>query len=508
MPNYTTTTTITTDRGDTLTASKTGNYNEVINVRTEVTNVDAFLQIVTGAVLATSANTLREVKSLIIRNAGAVGAEVLIQGRDWTVNSGTDVMGSAHYDSHLLAAGDYVYIPNQRFIGLSHQLAGGNAYTLDNQVPDANMYVASGALTTEGFADDDDTTITFDDGSGGAAGDMFKANDLIRLDDEICRIVSLTSTVFTVDRGVHGSTKADHTNNTAIRFAFFNDYADFDKYSVAQSDSSGKFKCMNFFGYGRTATGAAAGIVSGSVSGKFYQAGYQEWGLSGITPSTKTGLVASTAYKIDIQVDGGTMFQDLTVTTDSSNGNFGGRSGLIQKIQDALDVQYYTAGNLYEKRVYIAIVNGDVRVTSGQHLSTSAIALTDTGDALSLFDAAAVGRIPAAANLEAPIAARLPDDEIIDRVSGASVPNVGALFYDDGHGNISGACTGTINYETGAISLQGCPPNAQFVVSANYGSAHGGGNKYESDTANSLTKIGARSCNSKINTIIEIIGLR
>ena len=507
MPNFTTTTSITTDRGDTLTASKSGSYNEVINVRTEVDNSDSFLQLLAGA-SSVSANSLRDVKSLIIRNAGSVGAEVLIQGRDWTVSSGTDVMGSAHYDSHLLAAGDYIYIPNQRFLGLSAQLAGANAYTLDNQVPDSNMYVASGALTTEGFADDDDTTITFDDGAGGAAGDMFKANDLIRLDNEICRIVSLTSTIFTVDRGVHGSTKADHTNNTAIRLPFFNAHADFDKFSVSQSDSSGKFKCMNFFGYGRTATGAAAGIVSGSVSGKFYQAGYQEWGLSGITPSTKTGLVASTAYKIDIQVDGGTMFQDLTVTTDSSNGNFGGRSGLIQKIQDALDVQYYTAGNLYEKRVYIAIVNGDVRVTSGQHLSTSAIALTDTGDALSLFDAAAVGRIPAAANLEAPIAARLPDDEIIDRVSGASVPNVGALFYDDGHGNISGACTGTINYETGAISLQGCPPNAQFVVSANYGSAHGGGNKYESDTANSLTKIGARSCNSKINTIIEIIGLR
>ena len=35
-----------------------------------------------------------------------------------------------------------------------------------------------------------------------------------------------------------------------------------------------------------------------------------------------------------------------------------------------------------------------------------------------------------------------------------------------------------------------------------------GGNKYESTDANSLTKIGARSCNSKINTTIEIIGLR
>ena len=199
---------------------------------------------------------------------------------------------------------------------------------------------------------------------------------------------------------------------------------------------------------------------------------------------------------------------NVTVTTDSSNGNFGGTNGLINKIQAALDTQYYTAGNLYEKRVYIAIVNGDVRVTSGQHLSTSAIALTDTGDSLSLFDASAVGRIPAAGDLEDPVAARLPQDTILDRKSGISKPNTGAFFYDDGHGNIRGACSGTINYETGALDLQGCPPNAQFVVDANYGSAHSGGNNFTDSFSNCLSSVGARSCNSKLNATVEVIGLK
>lgn len=59
-------------------------------------------------------------------------------------------------------------------------------------------------------------------------------------------------------------------------------------------------------------------------------AGYQELGLSGITASTKTGLVASTVYYFKIAVDGGTALE-LSITTDGSNGNFGGRNGLIQK---------------------------------------------------------------------------------------------------------------------------------------------------------------------------------
>ena len=44
----------------------------------------------------------------------------------------------------------------------------------------------------------------------------------------------------------------------------------------------------------------------------------------------------------------------------------------------------------------------------------------------------------------------------------------------------------------------------QFVVDANYGSAHSGGNKYGTADCNSLTKIGARSCSSKINTTIGV----
>ena len=405
-----------------------------------------------------------------IKNTGGTPAFAILAYRLWTTEGlmSTESDGATntgvYHVHHLLKPGQSMFIPDcPAIISDAEVTQFDGTATVENLAPDSNEYTDSTAKTTEGFADDDDTTITFDDASGGSAGPMFRVNDLIRLDNEICRIISLTDTVFTVERAVHGTAKADHTNNTAIRFPFFNAYHDFDKYSVAQTDTSGRFKCFNFFGQGRTFTGIQ-GITPGSVAIKFYEAGYQSLGLSGITASTNSGLTAGETLKLDITVDGGTLFQDLTFAVDSSNTNFGGTNGVISKIQDALDTQYYTAGNLFEKRVYVGIVDGDIRFTSGQRLSTSAILLADTGDSDTLIDAAANGRIPASGNIPSAVAARLPDDVTYDKVTYIQTPNTGVFAYDDGMGKLFGMCSGTINYETGAIDMIGCPVNAEFVV--------------------------------------------
>jgi len=201
---------------------------------------------------------------------------------------------------------------------------------------------------------------------------------------EILRVQSITDGANMVcERGLYGTDAGDYdeTNWSAghaigqpVYLPFFNAYHDVDKFSVAQTDRMGRFECTNFFGAGRASSGAS-GLVPGTLAIKFHQSGYQELGLSGITPSTATGISASSQLKLDITVDGGTMFQDLTFTTDSDNGTFGGTNGLIAKIQEALDTQFYTAGNLFEKKVTVEIVGGDIRFTSGSHLSSSAISL-------------------------------------------------------------------------------------------------------------------------------------
>ena len=512
MPNYSATTTIQAG-GETLTASKQGSYNEVIKLTQVVNNNTTFITLASGS--ATKGNaTLSDCKAMIIKNNGISGAE--IQVSTYSISNATpDAVGASSYDVHLLGAGDYIFLPNWRKFSINANASGGDAYTLSNQVPHSDMYVAvnnaaaGDAQLTAEAVDNSETDIDVDEGA------YFFVGDLIRIEDEIMEVTGISSNTLTVIRGVYGSTVGDYSDDKPIRYPFFNAYHNFTAatggYDTVQTDTNGKFKCMNFFGYGRNTDGSGGrqsmGIVGGSISGKFYKAGYQSLGLSGITSSTHSGLTASTAYKIDITVDGGDLFQDLTFTTDSSNLNFGGSSGIISLIQSALNTQYYTAGNLFQKRVTVAIVDGDIRFTSGSNLSTSAILLADTGDSDTFIDAAANGRIPPAAKLGDPVAAALPQDTVLDNKTGIEVPNVAEMFYDDGHGNIKGVCSGRVNYETGALDLNGCPAEANFVVSANYGSGHSGGNKFSSDDANSIVEISARSTNSKLNTSVEIIGL-
>ena len=75
---------------------------------------------------------------------------------------------------------------------------------------------------------------------------------------------------------------------------------------------------------------------------------------------------------------------------------------------------------------------------------------------------------------------------------------------DDGFGNLvgGGLGTGRIDYDSGAITLTNCPPDADFVVTGISGGALAcGGNTSE----NVVTAIRARSTNSKRNARIQIL---
>ena len=85
--------------------------------------------------------------------------------------------------------------------------------------------------------------------------------------------------------------------------------------------------------------------------------------------------------------------------------------------------------------------------------------------------------------------------------------NDSAFIFDDGNGNLIGAGTGTINYETGAVDFTG-PANAEFVISATYLSAHSGGTNISTTNGkNHLTSVGARSTNQKLNAKIKVIAI-
>lgn len=459
--------------------------------------------------VSASASKSGVVEKIKVTNLGKIPALAIFKFNRWTDEDSSDAVNYLHM---LLSPSQTIEMPAQRMI-MSDDSDLYEGDVIENQVPDSNMYVDSTADVDHATAntigsDATHTTLNLEDGHS----KFFRVGDLIRIENEICEVTAtgtgadLANSTLTITRGAYGSTAATHADDVAVRLPFFNAYHDFDKYSVAQSDGQGKFKAFNLFGYGRTSDGIN-GITAGSVAIKQYEAGYQNITQTGdITPSTESGLTASTEYFVTIAVDGGSTIE-ISFTT-SSNTKFGGSDGIIKKIQDALDTQFYTAGNLFEKKVICSIVDGNVRFTSGQHLSGSAIALTagtsGAGASVRLL-AQANGRIPALANIPASVGAKLPDDVSYDPITYATQYS-DKFILDDGNGNLSGnGVTGTINYETGAIDMQGMYRHSEFVVSASYNAPLSGKtSSTEATKVNALAQVYGNIFNQKGSGTLKV----
>ena len=475
-------------------------YQQSKSVSYNATESDVILN-VKSAITTQGDNKIITPSRIEVVNTGGVPLMIMAGYSTYAAagTGGSSATADLRYLHAMIMPGE-VFTPPARAVitsDLATDILAGTV--LSNQVPNSNMYTDSGENCT-GLANTTDP-VTF-----ATSGPMFRVADLIRVENEIMEITAISGGDVTVKRGLFGSDPASHSDASDVRFAFFNTHHDSDRYSVAQTDDDGKFACSNFFGVGRAASGNQ-GILPGSVAFKFYQAGYQEVGLSGISSTTNTGLTAGGSYWLKIAIDGGTA-ESINFTVDSSNTNFGGNNGVLTKIQQQLDEKYYnTAANIFEQSATVDIVNGDVRFTSGSHLSTSAIALTAGADgasaAYNIF-AQQNGRFPAigtsAGNPRVPdaVAARLPDDVVYDRLTHLTSPNTAAFGYDDGLGGLFGMCKGTIDYETGAIDMRGCPKNAEFVYSVSHSGAFSGKiNEAETARANSLEEILANTTSLK-----------
>ena len=514
----------------------TDQYSDILTAQQIVDNGDEYTQIATlgpaASIGGDAGLRMAGSKLVIVKNNSDIPIELQFLTTEWKDNSNVDELNSVDLGpdsatsnrqfSYILSANEYMVLPSTWMVSYAEAHSAANAKTIDNK---GGYDVNSGKLYSTAIVDiataleDDTTTFVVDDTS------YFMVGDLIQLGSttgttatniEIARVASITnSTTMILERGLYGSITADKdaqtdaTNgavvNAKVYLPWFNTQEDYDKYhddanalGIAQTNKTGRYTAQNLFGYGRTADAIADGIVKGSLAFKFYNSGFQEFGMSGVTPSTHSGLAVSTTYQFNITVDGGSTFVDLAFTTDATNLNFGGNNGIISKIQAALDTQFYTSGNLFEKKVSVGIVGGDIRFTSETRTRNSAILLAAPSSGTTPFG---VGRLPAIANVEKAVAAKLPDDTIEDKTYNISKSNKSQFAYDDGRGNILGAATGTINYETGAIDIQG-PANAEIVASFNYDSAHSGG----LNGNNTIKTISARSLNSKIDAEVEILG--
>ena len=449
-------------------------------------------------------------KSIHLHNNGQAAIGITLQVPIWTDDT---TQSGSNYLQMILPAGQSINLPTTRIIdSLNSGFMEGSV--VSNTAPDSNMYTASVADVKNNTLANTTDPVNFGVVvSASANSTLLRVGDFIRVENEIMEVLgtyeddptasSLVEGDIRVARGKFGTTTASHSDTPDIRLPFFNMYANYNKFTTARTDDGGKYKATNFFGLGRGATVAASGILPGSINIKFYEQGYQEVGLSGISANTNSGLSPSTAYYFKIAIDGSTAYE-VVFTTDSSNVNFGGTNGIISKIQSILDTQYYTEGDLFEKKATVSIVNGDIRFTSGSRLSTSAIALTagtsGTANTDELFDGTnQIGRIPA--TVETAVAAKLPDDNLYDKETYDTYSNTSKFMWDNGNGRLVGVGSGSIDYDTGEVNFIAYP-NAEFVVSVAHSCGLAG--RQSSTGANVIENIYARSLNSKVETVIGL----
>jgi hypothetical protein len=209
--------------------------------------------------------------------------------------------------------------------------------------------------------------------------------------------------------------------------------------------------------------------------------------MSGQTLATSTGLATSTSFDFKLTQDADSI-QTITIVTDSSNVSWGGTTGVLQKINDAFLTLYRAGTFTFLPR--IAIINGDIRVTSGSRLATSSITLAD-GTSNNLIGGSA-GRIP---NIDNGITrtTKFPEDYETEKI-----------IFDDGKGRLTGGQGGgSIDYTSGAVILNTFA-DAQFQISCSFNQALSGSTLINANQPR-ITSISAQSINTFRDGSLRVI---
>tara|TARA_Y100001973_G_scaffold82057_2_gene121199 strand:+ start:13210 stop:14883 length:1674 start_codon:yes stop_codon:yes gene_type:complete len=437
--------------------------------------------------------------SVVICNEGNQTAEIVINIPNF--DNDDDLIGNNFTSRRLntlLRPNDFIYLPHNILFSYDHDSsittasAGDTASTATSGTTakfiDADAS-SRGDSITRNSAGLIETNVLLDNGSNHASGDTtltvdsnyyFKTNDILAVANsdgstEFLKVLDIPSaTTIEVERGILGSTAGTINDNAEFFLYYKTQVAD----TVVKSNSNGVYQANTLFGYGRSLSSQPQGITMGSVGIKVREPAYEELGMTGQTLGTSTGLTVSTSYDFKITNDADSQ-QTITIVTDSSNVSWGGTNGLLAKINDAFLTLYKAGTFTYLPK--IAIVNGDIRVTSGSRLSTSAITLAD-GTSNNLIGGTQ-GRIP---NIDNSVkkATKFPEDFETEKI-----------IFDDGRGNLNGGQgNGTIDYNSGAIYLNTFA-DAEFQVSAYYNSCLSG-------DLNNSDNSGGFPANPRINRIL------
>ncbi len=457
------------------------------------------------------AQNLSKADIIWIKNTSSQPAEIQLQYASIGAGNPDTDAESQENICMILGGGRWVTLPGIHAVhyGSATSAANGDSTTVNNLAP---------AVTYQGSTDMD-----VNDAAGVHASNnpvefgvtksaWFVIGDMIRIDNEIMRVAEIDNSGanhLRCTRGHFGSTIAAHSDDAEIYFFNGNQRVSDWEFGV-KTNFQGNYKSTSFFGYGRNgdANKDFWGVVPGSVTFRGYDVGgFQRFGVDGISPGENSGLAVSTLYGFKCAVDGGTA-DEIEFTTDSVNVNWGGKNGILDKINKVFKDNYRTNGkNMINKRVSIGIVAGDLQITSHSNLSTTAIAITATaGSGANMFDGN-YGRIPAIASLPAGKKKALANQK---RTSGIQTKSDTGPYHihDDGNGNLyfgenfvgGPQYCGEIDYFTGEFHFSAWLIEAEFTVYATVQSGlsgPGGGTQI-------LKKISGRSTSPIQNATIKV----
>ena len=256
-------------------------------------------------------------------------------------------------------------------------------------------------------------------------------------------------------------------------------------------------------------------IVPGSIAIQFPASAHVKLGMKNLNPKTRTGLSASTDYCFDLLIDG--QIENITFTTDATNMSYGGRNGLIYKIQNAINTKVRD-GDLY-RNCTVEMVNGDLVFKS--HIAGTAFHILDTPyqdkygiSDVDIVDAGTPGsatQFLGSGNIPGKVlfsSGNLWPYETQVHPKTAEVLKVTDNFLlDDGKGRLKRAKggSGTVNYNSAKITLAGCPPWSDFKMCYNHSSALGSSRVISLNTwENGVISIFARSVNQKADALIKV----
>tara|TARA_Y100001973_G_C5209214_1_gene344254 strand:- start:37291 stop:38901 length:1611 start_codon:yes stop_codon:yes gene_type:complete len=514
----------------TLTRSFTQVINHVINLD----DSDTFTLLLTSG-KAVGMNQLPTAKYMLLINEGIAPIEINITLEAWKTNSGTngddgvdaydpidlDSDGgtsdtSNRYLNFIIPGGEHYEIPSIKWLSSQKVETRANATFLDGINPTT---INSSARKVDTTADNSLSSVAGATGLTINQVGFLKAGDLVQLQDEIIKLEYDTDTLDTdlgtgsnalyVERGLLGSTSVTQGVGVDVYLYYQNNLFKFGSTDyrgggdgtgteVIKTDFNGEFLITNFFGYGRSTSGIADGVVPGSVAIQFMNPSHQKFGLSGISSSTKHGLTLGSQYAFKVNDSGGGL-EEISFTVSTTNGTFGGPDGLVNTIQLALNTAYNGTGNLKGRQIYVSLENGDLVFKNENRTSGSSLVFDNPSVVTNMFGAGIFPAVGSLGDNRGSYFAPLYKHDPVTYVQTQSQPD---MIVDDGKGNIG---NGTINYETGALHLKNCPSNSEMKVWASVNSGFSGGNSLTTNGFNQWKALRARSVNARMQGKLRIL---